>query len=41
MSLAPNEKNLFEWKAIIPGPEGSVYDGGEFHVDIVLPQDYP
>jgi len=41
MTLAPTDANLFEWKATIPGPEGSLYDGGLFHVDITLPDDYP
>jgi len=41
MTLTPNEKNIFEWKATIPGPEGSVYEGGVFNVDISLPPDYP
>lgn len=41
MTLQPNDANLFEWKATIPGPQGSVYEGGLFHVDIVLPDDYP
>lgn len=41
MTLAPNEVNLFEWKATIPGPAGSVYEDGLFHIDITLPDDYP
>jgi len=41
MTLAPNDVSLFEWKATIPGPSGSVYEGGLFHVDISLPDDYP
>lgn len=39
--LAPTEENLYLWKGSIPGPEGSVYDGGVFNVEVVLPSDYP
>ncbi len=29
------------FKGTIPGPEGSVYEGGVFHVDVQLGHDYP
>ncbi|KAL6304482.1 ubiquitin-conjugating enzyme/RWD-like protein [Sparassis latifolia] len=41
ISLTPSSDSLFNWSATIPGPEGSVYEGGLFHVDIVLATDYP
>lgn len=41
MTLGPAGDNLFQWKATIPGPEGSVYEGGIFNVDITLGHDYP
>ena len=41
ITLAPSDDNLFNWKATIPGPEGSVYEGGLFQVDITLAHDYP
>ncbi|KAI0946911.1 hypothetical protein AcW1_010233 [Taiwanofungus camphoratus] len=41
ISLAPSDDNLFTWTATIPGPEGSCYEGGLFHVDINLAHDYP
>lgn len=41
ITLAPNESNIFQWKAVIPGPAGSPYEGGEFEVDIRVPDDYP
>ncbi|TFK47384.1 hypothetical protein OE88DRAFT_1666129 [Heliocybe sulcata] len=40
ITLAPTD-NLFVWKAGIPGPEGSVYDGGVFIAEIHLAPDYP
>lgn len=41
ITLAPSDDNLFNWKATIPGPEGSVYEGGLFRVEITLAHDYP
>merc|ERR1712093_143240 len=36
-----DEKNVFHWRAVILGPEGSPYEGGSFHLDVVFPSDYP
>lgn len=33
--------NMFHWKATIFGPKDSLYEGYQFEVDIVLPNDYP
>lgn len=41
MTLSPSDDNLFLWKGQIPGPEGSVYEGGLFNLDVTLAQDYP
>ncbi|KDQ07542.1 hypothetical protein BOTBODRAFT_38739 [Botryobasidium botryosum FD-172 SS1] len=41
MTLAPTEASMFEWKGTIPGPEGSVYEGGMFNLTITIPNDYP
>ncbi|WVR06272.1 hypothetical protein IAU60_003302 [Kwoniella sp. DSM 27419] len=41
MTLAPNESDIFQWKATLPGPSGSPYEGGVFEVDIKVPDDYP
>lgn len=38
--LAPTDKSVYEWKATIPGPGGSPYAGGLFHLSISLPNDY-
>ncbi len=32
---------LFHWKAVIKGPPDTVYDGGKFQIDIVIPDEYP
>ncbi|WVN88752.1 uncharacterized protein L203_103965 [Cryptococcus depauperatus CBS 7841] len=39
--LAPEETNILHWKARIPGPVGSPYEGGIFDVSINVPNDYP
>jgi hypothetical protein len=39
--LEPAETNLYVWKGSIPGPPGSLYEGGVFNVEIALPSDYP
>jgi ubiquitin-conjugating enzyme E2 D/E len=41
ITLAPLEDNMHIWRGSIPGPEGSVYEGGVFQVEITLPNDYP
>ncbi len=41
IKLGPSGDNLFHWTATLPGPEGSVYEGGLFNVDIILAADYP
>ncbi|KOB69274.1 Uncharacterized protein OBRU01_17684 [Operophtera brumata] len=38
---APKGDNLYEWTATILGITGSVYEGGVFHLDILLPISYP
>lgn len=35
--LTPSDDNLFLWKGSIP----SVYEGGVFNFEVVLPADYP
>lgn len=42
MRLDPiSEASLLEWTGAIPGPEGSVYEGGVFDFSLTLPIDYP
>lgn len=41
MVLEPTGDNMHVWRGVIPGPEGSVYEGGVFNVEIDLPADYP
>lgn len=35
------EEDLLHWEALIPGPEGTPYEGGVFVADITFPPDYP
>ncbi|VDB82673.1 unnamed protein product [Peniophora sp. CBMAI 1063] len=42
ISLAPkSDDDPFVWTALIPGPEGSVYEGGVYEAEVTLPVDYP
>lgn len=35
------DNNLFHWKGIIKGPSDSVYEGGEYQIDIEITEKYP
>lgn len=36
-----NFDDIFQWNAMIQGPEGTPYTGGMFSIDIKFPKDYP
>jgi ubiquitin-conjugating enzyme E2 G2 len=36
-----DEDNLFEWEALIEGPEGTPFEGGVFPAILKFPNDYP
>uniref|UniRef100_A0A0M3IY58 AT30415p (inferred by orthology to a D. melanogaster protein) n=1 Tax=Anisakis simplex TaxID=6269 RepID=A0A0M3IY58_ANISI len=37
----PKGDDLFEWVAVIEGPEDTVYRGGIFFIELHIPDDYP
>ncbi|KAJ7578692.1 ubiquitin-conjugating enzyme/RWD-like protein [Mycena floridula] len=41
ITLTPFEDSLYFFKGTIPGPTGSVYEGGVFDIDMQLLHDYP
>ena len=36
-----NDKNPFEWKALLEGTQGSIYEGGFYMIKIIFPRNYP
>ncbi|KAM3721524.1 Ubiquitin-conjugating enzyme E2 [Dirofilaria immitis] len=38
---APRADNIYEWTAVINGPENTVYEGGTFFVQMFVPSTYP
>lgn len=38
---APKGDNIHEWIAVIEGPEDTVYEGGTFFVELLVPLNYP
>ena len=41
LCVAVNEKNMLEWDYLLQGPEGTDYEGGEYHGRVKFPSDYP
>ena len=33
--------DIYHWKAVINGASDTVYDGGKYQIDIVIPDEYP
>ncbi|KAJ7243040.1 ubiquitin-conjugating enzyme/RWD-like protein [Mycena rebaudengoi] len=40
ITLVPSD-DLYVWRGTLPGPEGSIYEGGVFNIAVNLPPDYP
>ena len=41
ISISYSKDDVYKWNASILGPEGSPYEGGLFHLKIVIPNNYP
>eukprot|EP00828_Plagiopyla_frontata_P024194 TRINITY_DN308_c0_g2_i4.p1 TRINITY_DN308_c0_g2~~TRINITY_DN308_c0_g2_i4.p1 ORF type:complete len:778 (+),score=123.89 TRINITY_DN308_c0_g2_i4:151-2484(+) len=41
VSARPLEKDLFRWHANLRGPQGTPYEGGIFHIELQIPENYP
>jgi len=39
--IIPDKKKVLQWKCLLPGPEGSLYEDGIFEVEVVFPDNYP
>lgn len=41
IELCPDESNIFQWRALIKGPNDTPYEGGTFELAILVPEQYP
>ena len=41
VSAAPQDDNILLWRAIIFGPEDTVWEGGTFQLELTFAEDYP
>ena len=41
VSARPMDDDLFTWHANLRGPEGTLYEGGVFHLELKIPENYP
>jgi ubiquitin-protein ligase len=41
VSARPLSNSLYIWHGNLRGPEGTLYEGGVFHFEIVFPMNYP
>lgn len=41
VSARPLSSSLYVWHGNLRGPEGTVFEGGVFHIELTFPQDYP
>ncbi|KAL5379598.1 hypothetical protein DPSP01_008298 [Paraphaeosphaeria sporulosa] len=41
MKINFDEQNMTKWEVLMDGPEGSVYAGGHFKLEIIFPNEYP
>lgn len=40
-AAGPLEDDIFEWHCTLRGPAGTEFEGGLYHVRILLPAEYP
>lgn len=41
VSARPLSNSLYKWHGNLRGPEGTPFEGGVFHIELIFPTDYP